>query len=147
MRDNGSSKHHVDKASKPLVDVHHRSQPQTTSTDTNQLCKQNRRHFWNHWAVSNSRFLLQVVQECIGFQLSSSSSLCWPPWAILRSLLFKLLSAVWPQTAASLLASCHLQQADHVLVKVCLHQPPFVRALQILHCMINHAKALVRIIC
>ena len=73
----------------------------------------------------DSRLLLQVVQECIGFCFSSSTSLCWLPWTILRSLLFKLLSAVWPQTAARLLASCHLQQAEHVLVKVCLHQPSF----------------------
>ena len=69
-----------------------------------------------------------MVQECSGFQFSSFSSftsLYWLPWTILRSLVFKLFSALWPQTATRLLASCHLQQAEHVLVKVCLHQPSF----------------------
>lgn len=145
MRDSGSSKHHIDRASNPFVEVPHRCQSQMKCTD--HLCKHNRQTPLESLGCKcDSRLLLQVVQECIGFRFSSSTSLCWLPWTILRSLLFKLLSAFWPQTAACLLASCHLQQAEHVLVKVCL-PTSCEHAKKTLYCIYNHAKALAPTIC
>lgn len=83
----------------------------------------------------NSRHLSQGVQECIGFCYSSSTPSWWLPWSMLRRLLFPLLSVFWPQTAARLLVSCHLQQAEHVLVKVCLHQAILSMPWEVPYCM------------
>ena len=81
--------------------------------------------------VSRSETLLtltgiQVVQDCIGYRLGPWSHLCYVLLVLLSGGTFWVFVKLCPVLAIRLLASCPLQQADRVLVKVtdckqCIH--------------------------
>ena len=65
-------------------------------------------------------FVLQVVQDCLGFRATSGHSRWCGLLLPFSATLVAVLRRVAPQLAAKLLAPCDLQRADYVLVKVML---------------------------